>query len=201
MGQLKEESLLKRLRLQTMNLSEGHRLFILFFLGIIIGTLLINLFGRVYANNIGIYGNYLIDDENIWSNIDKGAFFVYCSRKYFCQVIILVALNCTSKHKFINGIICLYKGFMISIIICTATISFGSGGIILFLLSVFPHYFIYVPMFVYTIYFGMNIRKYIKNHNYISGIFKGCLVESVFVVSTSFLEAYFNLPLIINVYT
>ena len=203
MEQVKTASFYKRLKVQTMNLSEGHRLFVLYYIGIIVGTLIINLLDGECVDKIGIYGNYLTRDVNIieHSIIDKGEFFTYCIRKYYVQVFVVLILNLSSKNKIINSIICFYKGFVMSVLICAATISYGSGGIILFVISIFPHYLLYVPMFIYTLYFGMNIKEYVRNKNYISGICKGCIVESVLVVGTSFLEVYINLPLLINMFT
>lgn len=203
MVQAKASDYFKKIRLQAVNLSEGHRLFVLFFIGIIIGTMLINVFGTGYVDKIGIYGRYLANGEVNFSGkyIDKGDFFTYCTRRYYVQVIVLLVLNCTSKKNLFNGLICLYKGFGVSILICASTISFGSGGILLFLISIFPHYLVYVPMFIYTLYYGMNFRRYLKNHNYISGIVKGFIIESLLVVSTSFLEVYVNLPLLIKVFS
>ena len=200
---VKTSNFIKRFKIQTMNLNEGHRLFALYFIGIITGTFLLNMFGENYVNKIGIYGKYLASDDNIleYVGLDKGDFFTYCIRKYYVQIIIILLLNLSSKNKIINSVICFYKGFTMSILICVATISYGSGGIVLFLISIFPHYFLYVPMFIYTIYFGINIRQYIKNNSYISGICKGCVIESLFVVGTAFFEVYLNLPLLINVFT
>lgn len=203
MEQAKASNYLKKIRIQAMNLSEGHRLFVLYFIGIIIGTFLINLFGGAYVDKIGIYGKYLANNDGGINSIDidKGEFFSYCVKKYYVQVIAMLVLNCTSKQKIINGLICMYKGFGGSVLICASTISFGSGGIILYLISIFPHYLLYVPMFIYTLYFGMNLKQYFRNHNFISGIVKGCIVESILVVGTSFLEVYLNLPILVNVFS
>lgn len=202
MGNIKALSFFKKFKIQTMNFSEGHRLFALYLLGIIIGTLLMNIFGKYSASKIGIYGKYLTNDTNNikYEVLNKGMFFIYCIKKYFIQIVIILMLNCTSKQKIINGTLCMYKGFVMSVLICSATIVYGSGGIILFLISVFPHYLIYVPMFIYSIYFGLNIKKYIKNKNYISGILKCCIIEGVMIIGTSFFEVYLNVPLIISMF-
>ena len=201
--QIKVTNLKKRLRLQAINLKEGYRLLLLFFIGIIIGTLFINLFCRINIDKICVYGNYLIKDSAVLNKVslDKGGFFAYCARKYIFQVIILIGLNCIFSSRLINGLLCIYKGCTISVLICIATVLLGGGGVLVFLISIFPHYLIYVPMFIFTLYFSMNFKDYIRNSNYICGIIKGCLIESMLIVMTAFFEAYMNLPLLIYVFS
>lgn len=185
---------------QTKNLNEGHRLFFLFLGGIIVGTLFVNILGANYARNISIYGNYLTDNTDNISIVamKKNGFFFYCIKKYLFQVVVLVVINLTSKGRVFNSLICFYKGGVISVLVCAATISYGKGGILVFLISIFPHYIMYIPLFIYTINYGM----YLKSRRGVKKdfIIKSIGIECFFIFMTAFLEAYGNLPLINNMF-
>ena len=188
-------NLFKKIKAQTMNISEGHRLFAFYCIGIAIGTFIMNIFGRTYADEIGIYGQYITTDIQYvnYEEFDKGAFFIFCIRKYTMQFLFILFLNFFINHKLINGLLCAYKGILSSILICSATIVYGAGGILIFCISIFPHYFLYVPMFVYSMYLTINIKKDVKNKKIINKIIKGCIIEAFLIVGTSFLEVYINL--------
>ena len=191
---------IKGYKIQTLNIDEGHRLFVLFLLGIVAGTMIINLFGVSYASKICIYGEYLTDDLEKLNIIilEKGKFFAFCIKKYFIQLVIIVLLNLTSKGRMFNCLICLYKGCIISTLICAATISYGSGGLLLFMASVFPHYLIYIPLYIYTFYFAMKLKSNVSTNKHILDLLKSVGIEVSLIVGTAFLEAYINLPMIVN---
>ena len=192
---------LNRQKIQAMNIGEGHRLFVLFILGIVVGTILINVFFSQYVDNICIYGEYLTGGfDRVYSiALEKSKFFGFCFKKYLIQVLLILFLNLSSKGKLINGLVCVYKGGIIAVLICAATISYGSGGVLLFVASVFPHYFIYIPLYMYTFYLGMNIKNIIKDSKHVMAILKAVAIEGSFIAGTAFLEAYVNLPIIINI--
>ena len=187
---------------QTKNLSEGYRLFFLFLCGMFLGTILINLFGANCCKNISIYGKFLADNNE---NIDlvmteKSKYFAFCWKKYLFQALVVIAINLTSKGKMFNSLLCFYKGVVISILICAATISYGKGGLVIFLFSIFPHYLIYVPLFIYTIGYGMALKKVSRNKEKRFFAIKGLSLEFVLLIGTAFLEAYGNLVLLNNVF-
>lgn len=192
---------IKGFKIQTMNISDVHRLFVLFLLGIVSGTMVINIFGTSYVEKICIYGDYLVNGYEHLRLIalEKWEFFTFCMRKYLLQVVVLVFLNLTSKARFFNGVICIYKGAIISVLICASTILYGSGGLLLYITSILPHYFIYVPLYIYSFYFAINFKK-ILNNKHILTVLKGVGIEVGLVAGTSFLEAFVNLPMIINIF-
>ena len=192
---------IKGFKLQTMNVNEGHRLFLFFMIGIVFGTVVINVFSGLCAEEICVYGNYFVDSfsELESSKIDKGNFFFYCFRKYIFQMLIIVLVNCTSKGLLFDCLICLYKGIAISLLVCAMTISFGSGGLVVYLMSVFPHYVLYVPLFIYSIYFGIEIRRR-KNKGIVRNVMKRTIITVGLVIGTAFLEVYINFPLLIQMF-
>lgn len=192
----------KGLKVQTMNVKESHRLFFFFLIGIIGGTLIFNFIGENLAGRIGIYSEYMVSEFNISSltAFDKWDFFLYCTKEYIYQATMVIGLIAILKSKLINSILCVLKGCNIAFLVSSATISFGTGGLIIYIVTIFPHYFIYVPLFIFTLYFGSNIKVALNRKKYISGILKGIVIELGLIGGTAFLEAYVNLPLIINVF-
>ena len=194
---------LKIFDIQAMNIKRNHRLFLVFFAGIIIGTLMMNFLAGKYAGQIGIYSEYFIDGINNpdAKNFDKWAFNLFCIKKYALEAVVLIALNCTGFGMFVNYGYCIYKGIAISILISSATLTYGTGGILLYLMSIFPHYFTYVPMVVFTLYFGIKIKENIKKKRVLVSVLKGLAIEAAFVVCTAFLEAYVNYPFVRSMFS
>ena len=193
---------IKGLKIQTMNVNEGHRLFLFFMIGIVFGTAVMNLFSGLCAEEICVYSNYFIDgfSELDSSKIDKGNFFFYCFRKYLIQMLVIILINCTSKGLLFDCLICMYKGIVISLLVCAMTISYGSGGIVVYLMSVFPHYVLYVPLFIYSLYFGISNRRK-NNKGYAGNVIRRIIITVGLAFGTAFFEAFINYPLIINMFT
>lgn len=193
----------KGLRIQTMNFKESHRLFFMFLMGIIGGTLLFNMSGEALAGKIGIYSEYMINDFKISSieKLNKKEFFLFCMTKYCYQSFFIIILIAILKGKSISRILCIIKGVNLSFLVGSATIAFGSGGLLIYIMSIFPHYFLYVPLFVFSIYFGNNIRELFNNRRSLNGICKGCIIQFGLIFGTAFFEAYGNLPIIISMFT
>lgn len=193
----------KGFRVQTMNFSESHRLFFLFIIGIVGGTFLFNMLGKDLAGKIGIYSEYMISDFNMTTieSIKPMDFFMFCIRKYCYQSFIIILLITLLKSKSISGILCIVKGINISFLVGSATISFGVGGILIYIMSIFPHYFFYVPLFIWSIYLANIIREIFNHKRSAKGILKACIIEFAFILGTSLFEAYGNLPIMISMFT
>ena len=193
---------LKTVSVQTMNIGMGHRLFFFFLAGIVAGTVGLNFLAGTYAGKIGVYSQYFID--NIagvnTSEFDKWSFFIYCIKKYVVEVAILLVVNCVSIWKIFDCLYCVYRGMAISILVSSATITYGSGGLLLYVMSIFPHYFTYVPMIVFTLFLGMKIKENIKSDKLLVPVIRGIAIEIILIVLTSFLEAYCNYPFIKSVF-
>lgn len=193
----------KGFKVQTMNFSESHRLFFLFIIGIVGGTFLFNMLGKDLAGKIGIYSEYMISDFKIATvkSINSMDFFLFCIRKYCYQSCLVILLITLLKSKSISGILCIVKGVNISFLVCSATISFGIGGLLIYIMSIFPHYFFYVPLFVWSIHLGSNIRDIFNHRRNAKGFLKACIIEFAFILGTSLFEAYGNLPIMISMFT
>ena len=189
---------LKTFDIQAMKIKRNHRLFIAFWGGIIAGTLMMNFLAGRYAGQIGIYSEYFIDGINSPDSMqfNKWSFNIFCIKKYALETVVLIALNCTNFGMIVNYAYCIYKGLAISILISSATLTYGTGGVLLYVMSIFPHYFSYVPMIVFTLYFGIKIKENIRNEGVAMSVLKGMAIEAALIVCTSFLEAYGNFPFV-----
>lgn len=193
---------LKPAGIQTMKQGMGHRLFFCFILGIITGTVLINFIGVAYADKIGIYSEYVMgtvsgNESEVFSS---WSFFIYCIKKYAVEIIIILVVSCTSLGKTFAGLYCVYKGMAIAILVSSATVVYGAGGLLIYVMSIFPHYFMYVPMLAFALFLGMKIRENLKNNNLVKVILKGAVIECGLIVATAVLEAYCNYPFIQRVF-
>ena len=184
----------KDIKLQTMNLKNEHRLFLYFLVGVILGTLMLNLYGRNGSNNISIYNEYLTDGL-VYSKVNKWSYSIYCFKSYICEFGILLLLNLTPFDKLFNRGYLIYKGLNVGIIISSTTLTYGCGGLLIYLLSIFPHYFIYVPFVIASLYVSMHLSKMIKERNNKKG-YKAVVLIIAMAFFTSMLEAYVNYPIL-----
>lgn len=183
--------------IQAMNLNMSHRLFLCFLGGIILGTLLLNLFMGAYASRLGVYSEYFRNGVDMYGdNVNKSAFFTYCIKKYIGECLVIVFLNITPIGKIFNYIYCIYKGAVIAMLISSATLTYGAGGLLLYIISVFPHYLLYVPFFVAAMYVGIQVGEMTKEKKMGKFKIRAVVVLSGLAVGTSFLEAYANYPIL-----
>ena len=186
-----------RLNIQAMNLDMGHRLFLCFLGGIAIGTFLLNFFLGDYAGRIGVYGEYFVNGVNMYGDtVNKASFFVYCVKKYIGECMLILFLNITPVGNMFNHLYCMYKGIVIAMLIASATLGYGAGGIVLYIISVFPHYFLYVPLFVAIMYISIQLAEMIREKKLGRFKLRAVALLIVLIAGTSFLEAYCNYPIL-----
>ena len=186
-----------KINIQAMTLSMRHRLFLFFIAGIIIGTMLLNLWLEGYAGAFGIYSEYFVNNINMYGNmVDKMEFGVYCLRKYLIEGAIIIFFNITAFGKIFNCIYCMYKGIVIALLISSSTLTYGTGGLLLYIISIFPHYFIYVPFFIASIYVGIQVSEIVKEKKMKKFKIRAVICLILLAVGTAFLEAYVNYPIL-----
>lgn len=186
-----------KFNIQAMNLNVSHRLFLCFLGGIVIGTFLLNIFLGSYAGTLGVYSEYFVNGVNMYGDaVDKSAFFVYCIKKYAGECIMVIFLNITPICTIFNQLYCMYKGIVMAMLISSATLTYGAGGLFLYIISVFPHYLLYVPFFVAMMYVGIQISEIIREKKMGKFRLRIVLVLMGLILGTAFLEAYANYPLL-----
>ena len=190
----------KRFNIQTMSPKEEHRLFLYFLCGVVLGTLMINIFGTSYEGNIDIYSSYLVG--NSLSNdakIDTWNYMMYCFKSYIGEFGIVFLFNLTPFGKVFNSLYLCVKGLTIGLLIAAATLAYGVGGLFLYIVSIFPHYIAYIPYVVCAIYVSIKLSERLKNKDKRLNL-KAILIVIVLALITSLLEAYANYPILKLIY-
>lgn len=194
-GKVKQSA--PKVNLQAMNLNEGHRLFLFFLMGILLGTLLLNLFFRDYASKIGVYNEYFVNGVNMYATeVNKTEFFIFCIKRYMGEFVIILLFNLTPIGMLFNRIYCIYRGVVIAMLISSATLTYGIGGIVIYILSIFPHYIMYVPFVIVSIYISTKVAEKIKEHKIRKIKLRVVIVIIALAIFTSLLEAYINYPIL-----
>lgn len=189
------------------NRYEGGRLWLLFFAGIIAGTFFANLFFRDGYAEMGIYSEYFMDKFSLMEVKNK-ELFLYAFESRLKEILVVCLLSLTSFGALIPGAYLVYKGFCVGILVSIYVMQYGTGGIFLYLLSVFPHYLAYVPMAIMLVHVGFEIHSDIKQFKsqkkypdtkkmYAYG--KVLIILLFLNVIASYLETFANLPLMTKV--
>lgn len=195
MGKIKKA--IPKINIQAMNLHKGHRLFLCFLFGIVAGTFLMNGLLADFAGKIGIYSKYFFNGVNVYDvNVDKMDFFMFCIKKYLSELIIILVINITQIGMLFNKFYCIYKGIIISILISSATKTYGKWGVVLYMISIFPHYILYVPFVICSLYISIRVAQILKEHNLKEIRIRAILIVMLFLIGTAFLEAFINLPIL-----
>lgn len=121
-----------------------------FLFGFIFGILFIFVWGEGYLSEDGILGNSSIGRLQ-YIEISSGKLFIYAMKQRLSSILLIVLLSST-----FFGIIAIYTyigwiGFSTGILFTVAATRFGAKGIIFILAGIFPHYIIYIPIFILLI--------------------------------------------------
>ncbi len=158
----------KKTRLRTVDLSnvkslyEHYRMLIWFFSGIILASFVINLFCTGFYDRLGIYSEYFTNRvKDI--QIDNKGLFGYCIWQKIKEIALILLLSFTSFGKLFQNLYCAYKGAIISFLICASVLKYGIGGVLIYLISIFPHYITYVALIVLVLFMGVEINENMKS--------------------------------------
>lgn len=194
------------------NLIRKNLYIIIFILGLVMGTILINTLSKEYCSKLNITEEYYINliGDTI---INKSDIFFNCIQKYFKEFFIILIFNCFYFGKLYNLLFTMYKGAGIGIVISVFVMKYGAGGVLVYLISIFPHYILYVPALIFVLMAGRNIRSCVvenisQKYKYnADNINMYCIIKVVkrlvvymligFLAAMliSLLEAYINIPL------
>lgn len=138
-----------------------YRFIVWFFLGIILGTFCMNIFCEYFYDKLGIYTTYFMEN---YGNIvvDKKELFWYVVRDYGLEAFLIFLLSPTSVGSVFLNLFCGYKGVVIALLISSSVLKYGVGGVLIYILSIFPHYITYGIMLWIMLCFGNLINEKIK---------------------------------------
>lgn len=195
---------------RTWNLKKRYWLILCFLAGIVAGTIFVNLFCVGEYNKFGIYGQYFVNKfEN--ASIEKDKLFLYSLWNRSKEILLLILFAFTSFGAVLPEMFLVYKGITISTLIGVYVIQYGLGGLLIFLLGIFPHYITYTIMIVFLVLFSRELYEDFKNVRYKNQNFlldKRKIItylKCIFVIIalnmiTSYLETFINLKIVKNIF-
>lgn len=194
------------------------RLSAFFFLGVAVGSMLMNLFSEYFSDRLNLYSTYFLNScKNI--QVESIELFSYRVRDLFMEVFAVLFFSAALFGKKFVYMYVIYKGVAISLLISQAVIKYGIGGILIYLITIFPHYITYGIMVVMLVKFGcyaagegIEFRKrkyqgmgYFENIRVLINEFKGeknlvkiMVLFIMLIFATAFLESYVSIGIVRN---
>jgi len=134
-----------------------------FIIGVVAGTLFINIFCGDEYDKFGIYSKYFIEKFHE-SDVEKKELFLYSFWERSKEIIFLLVLSFTSFGKIAAELFLAYKGLTVGILISVYVLQYGAGGLLLYGTSIFPHYIAYVLMVMMLVSFSKEIYHCIQGY-------------------------------------
>ena len=202
-------------RIMTISLSEyfKKRFFLaVFIFGLVAGTFVINTMNKGYYDKIHVTQDHyikMISDVVI----DKSDIFKNGIMEYYKELVIILVLNCFFFGKAYNALYLFFKGAGVGVVLSSYVMKYGVKGLMVYIVSIFPHYILYIPAIILTICAGISMRRVVventgKNIKYdikdisvtnIMRLLRKFVMYLVillgFAVLISLVEAYINIPL------
>jgi hypothetical protein len=177
--------------------------------GILAGTMFVNVFCIGEYDKFGVYGQYFVNKfEN--TEIGKSQLFFYSFWNRSKEIGLLFLFAFTSFGAFFPEVYLMYKGLTISTLIAVYVVQYGMGGILIFLLGIFPHYITYILLVIVLVGVCKKIyldfkevrtsrQRYKPEKQKILLYVKYLLLIVALNMITSYLEVFVNLRIIKNI--
>ncbi len=112
--------------------------------GLLFGIILINIGKSFLLGETGLFDEYTLSHMK-YMTVDSNALFCYILRKRMSRMLILAVLSST----YLGLIICMgaafWYGMSAGTFLAALSLRYGLKGILLAVISLFPHYLLYVP--------------------------------------------------------
>lgn len=120
-----------------------------------------NIFCDYFYDKLGIYSSYFMETyKNI--DVDSKSLLVYAIKNMFAEVMIVMVISFTSVGGIFLNLYCAYKGAVIALLISSSVLKYGFGGVVIYLLSIMPHYITYGVLLVIIITTGFYVWEKMK---------------------------------------
>lgn len=174
---------------------ERQKYIIIFYMGILLGSMCMNLFCEVFYDRLGIYSSYIIESyKNI--NVDRMNLFYYAVKTNIFEIVLVLGMSLTSMGKTVLCGYVFFRGAIIALMLSSAVIKYGIGGVVIYLISIFPHYIPYMIQLVFVVwvaeYFIEKSEKYRK-----LGMSEGGVVNNIIGMICDILKNKRLIPLIV----
>ncbi|MFQ9934042.1 MAG: stage II sporulation protein M [Lachnospiraceae bacterium] len=125
------------------------------------GTFCMNIFCDYFYDKLGIYSSYFMETyKNI--DVDSKSLLVYAIKNMFAEVMIVMVISFTSVGGIFLNLYCAYKGAVIALLISSSVLKYGFGGVVIYLLSIMPHYITYGVLLAIIITTGFYVWEKMK---------------------------------------
>lgn len=209
-------------RLHTVNVSNitdmygRYRFVIWFFIGIMAGTFCMNIFCDYFYDKLGIYSSYFRETYKS-IDVENKSLFIYSVKDMILEVCLVIGLSLTSIGGLFLNFYCVYKGAVIALLISASVLKYGLGGVVIYAISILPHYITYGILLAIVINTGFYVwektKLFRKNRCLGGGLFDSIrlLVGEIsgerkitlillsligLILVTAFLEVYVNYNII-----
>ena len=175
-------------------------LIFVFVFGLVMGTVLINTMNRGYYDKINVLQDHYV---NLISDVVVNKALVLRNGiiEYYKEFALILIFNCFVFGKVYNGIYLFLKGAGVGIVLSSYVMKYSIKGLPIYILSIFPHYLFYVPAVILTICAGISMRNIVLNNgNNNIRLFKKLSVYFVWILLFSFIVAFFEAYVNVNVY-
>jgi Stage II sporulation protein M len=163
-------------------------------IGFLTGILFTNIFGKAYILGVGLLGEYFLLHFR-YTQINYNSLLAYVFQERIKLFLVISVLGITNIGIPVIGALFVWFGFSGGVLLSVAIMKFGIKGIIICLGAVFPHFLVYIPL--YLIYSDKLIDRRVSERNtwkkqkwihYLLFLLIGVLIITFGVV----LESYIN---------
>lgn len=124
------------------------------------GVFYTNLIAREYVQMSGFFSIYYLEQYQV-VDINVPDFLIYIIGIRIVPVVLIFLFSITILHKWISGSIIWGTGVAGGILMSTGILQMGMKGILLGIISAFPHMCFYAPAYMMVLSFGYH---YPENH-------------------------------------
>ncbi len=161
-------------------------LLVSFFVGILIGTIMINQMGQKWMDSLTIYNTYFYQQLQ-FNTVNKISLFFYILKERLGIFIFLWIVGFSIIGELGLIAVFTYLGYFVAILLGTATMIYGPVGLFIFLGIVFPHYILYG----YGMYLMKEHIKY-KNRESLGQAFVALTFICITCIAGAMAESWIN---------
>ena len=189
-------------KIKMLNVDKNVTFLLLFIFGVVVGSIFVNFLSKGQLNELSILNHYFMD-KYVNINLNKIDLLKYIFYKRIKTLIIIWIIGLTFLGLPTIIIIIIFLGISFGFMISIGTITYGFKGILLNLSFLFPHYVIYVPLFVFIInkifkissylYFKKSQKRFYTNKKQVFVDYTITLLVCMFIIFFgSLIETFLN---------
>jgi len=163
----------------------------IFMLGFFTGIIYVNVIAKTYVASMGIFSDYFLEQYSV-NHLDTKEYLFYILQIRIIPLLILSIAGCTKYKKTASSIFLLWTGFSGGIIFTAATFKLGIKGIGLCIVSILPHFILYIAAYVILI-------LYLYSYPNIKWNSTKTMSVIIFIMTGIVSECYIN-PVILEIF-